>query len=375
MEFPPTDEALAARIAAIDPAAYGRSRNRLDGAVTGLSPYLTHGFIELPDLVARLRARFPAADLGPLEFQLAWREYWRHVWRHRGTAIVKDLGPPPWPGPYADDMPEDIRRGATGVPAVDASVRELLGTGWLHNHARLWLASYVVHVRKVRWRAGADWMLGHLLDGDLASNHLSWQWVAGTFATKPYVFNAENVARFAAGLASPGTVIDADYAALDARARTLPDAGPEPGAHEGIEEPALLPEPPGIPHSAVPPLFAPGETVALVHPWCLRRPPDADRALAVFHAPFHERYRWSARRFAFVAARMRAIAGEPWFGDVRALVRMNRGARFVTHATRETGYAKLGEEANVTALPERRLLPDPEDFCPSFSAFRRRTGG
>lgn len=374
MEFPPTDGALAARIAAIDPVAYGRTRNRVDGAVTGLSPYLTHGFITLPDLVAGLRARFPADRLGPLEEQLAWREFFRHVWRHRGTAIVKDLGPPPWPGPYAEEIPGDVRRGATGVPVIDAAVRELLLAGWLHNHARLWLASYLVHVRKVRWRAGADWMLGHLLDGDLASNHLSWQWVAGTFATKPYVFNAENVARFAPALASAGTVIDADYPSLDARARTLPDAGPEPGTHEGIDEPPLLPHPPGIAHSAVPPLFRPGETVALVHPWCLRAPPAADRALAVFHAPFHERYRWSGARFAFVTARMRELAGEPWFGDVRALVRMNRGARFVTHATRETGYAKLGEEPNVTALPEGRFQPDPDEPCGSFSAFRRRAG-
>ncbi|MGC8035725.1 FAD-binding domain-containing protein, partial [Salmonella enterica] len=74
------------------------------------------------------------------------------------------------------------------------------------NHARMWLASYVVHLRKVHWRAGADWMVGHLLDGDLASNHLSWQWVAGTGSHKPYLFNAENVAKYApAEWHSPGT--------------------------------------------------------------------------------------------------------------------------------------------------------------------------
>jgi deoxyribodipyrimidine photo-lyase len=81
----------------------------------------------------------------------------------------------------------------------------------------MWLASYVVHVRKVHWRCGADWLYGHLLDGDLASNHLSWQWVAGTGSSKPYLFNADNVARYAsAPWHSPHTVLDTSYEALAA---------------------------------------------------------------------------------------------------------------------------------------------------------------
>jgi deoxyribodipyrimidine photo-lyase len=84
----------------------------------------------------------------------------------------------------------------------------------------MWLASYVVHVRKVDWRIAADWLYGHLLDGDLASNHLSWQWVAGTGSSKPYLFNADNVARYApAPWHSSGSVIDQSYEALDRLAR------------------------------------------------------------------------------------------------------------------------------------------------------------
>jgi deoxyribodipyrimidine photo-lyase len=60
----------------------------------------------------------------------------------------------------------------------------LYATGYLHNHARLWLASYLVHLRKVHWRVGADWMYSHLLDGDMASNYLSWQWVSSTGSNK-----------------------------------------------------------------------------------------------------------------------------------------------------------------------------------------------
>jgi deoxyribodipyrimidine photo-lyase len=63
----------------------------------------------------------------------------------------------------------------------------------------MWLASYVVHWRKVRWQAGARWFLRHLLDGDPASNNLSWQWVASAFSVKPYIFNRANLERFSGG--------------------------------------------------------------------------------------------------------------------------------------------------------------------------------
>ena len=375
MRFEPTPEALADRLAAIDPAEYARTRNFVDGAVTRLSPWITHGFIELPHLVEGLKARFPPESLHKFLEELAWREFFHHVWRTRGAAILKDLGPAPWRGEYAKEVPADVLTASTGVPVIDAAVRELHDTGWIHNHPRLWVASYLAHVRKVHWRAGADWMYGHLLDGDLASNHLSWQWVAGTFSAKPYLFNAENVAKYAPGLASPGTAIDATYEALGHRAANEPDAGPEPERPNPAEPPPLLPEAPGIRHSAIPPRFAAGRTVALVHPWCLGEAPPCDEALAVFHAPFHERYRWSARRFDFVATRMRALTGdEPWFGDVKALVKMNRGVRFVTAATLNTGYAKAFGEPNVQAMAAPRFLPDPDETCASFSAFRKRVG-
>ncbi len=87
----------------------------------------------------------------------------------------------------------------------------------------MWSASDVVHLRKVHWRVAAVWLYGHLLDGDLASNHLSWQWVAGTGSRKPCLFNADNVARYApAAWHSPGSVIDRSYEALDAIARQAP---------------------------------------------------------------------------------------------------------------------------------------------------------
>ena len=191
--FPPTLGAARARIAAVRPSEYARTRNAIDGAVTRLSPYVTHGFVSLPEVLAGVAARHRVDPQHKLVFELGWREWFRHVWTHEGDGLLESLHEGPLPDrAYARELPDDVRRARTGVPVVDQAVRALYATGYLHNHARMWLASYLVHLRKVHWRAGADWMLGHLLDGDLASNHLSWQWVAGSGAdAAPYfrVFN------------------------------------------------------------------------------------------------------------------------------------------------------------------------------------------
>jgi deoxyribodipyrimidine photo-lyase len=89
--------------------------------------------------------------------------------------------------------------GQTGLACMDAFTNDLAANGYLHNHARMWLAAYVVHWRRVRWQVGARWFLQHLLDGDPASNNLSWQWVASTFSSKPYFFNRENLERYTNG--------------------------------------------------------------------------------------------------------------------------------------------------------------------------------
>ncbi len=278
--FPPTLAAARQRIAAIQPAAYARSRNHLGGAVTRLSPYLTHGIVSLTDVAVAV-ASAHRLDLGDkLVVELGWRAFFHHVARHRGDAILQSLHAGPRPdAAYAAQLPDDIRQARSGVPAIDQAVRTLYATGWLHNHARLWLASYVVHVRGVHWRAGADWLLAHLLDGDRASNHLSWQWVAGTGSHKPYLFNADNVARYTAGSHaawdSSGSVVDTAYATLERWAcgqAPLPPATPLP-AGDGVDEPVLWQQPPpGLAPPGLPPDALAGRRVQLVHPWALAEP-------------------------------------------------------------------------------------------------------
>ncbi|MEM9294719.1 MAG: FAD-binding domain-containing protein [Planctomycetota bacterium] len=192
-----------ARLAKIDLAHYARTRNALTGGVTRLSPYLHHGALGLAEVRdAAIDQRQGGPQPGKFIQELAWRDYFRRVLAHLGTAVEDDLEP--WKtgrdaGDYAAELPPDLLEARTGVDFVDAAVAELYDTGYLHNQLRMKLAAYLVHARRIHWKAGADWFLQHLIDGDLASNHLSWQWVASTFSTKPYIFNNDNLAKVSAG--------------------------------------------------------------------------------------------------------------------------------------------------------------------------------
>jgi len=222
-------QAAAVLLAAIDPVRYGATRNHLDGAVTRLSPYIRHGVVslaEVRDLVfSRLRdlaageavrqgELLPAAagtsGWSPAQrragekliAELGWRDYWQRLWWQLGDGIWLDREPLKTghpPEAYAAELPADLGAASTGLACIDAFATQLMQSGWLHNHARMWLAAYVVHWRRVRWQAGARWFLQHLLDGDPASNNLSWQWVASTFSHKPYIFNRANLERFSSG--------------------------------------------------------------------------------------------------------------------------------------------------------------------------------
>ena len=195
-------EALA-KLASIDPVAYARTRNHVSGAVTALSPWIRHGVLSLAEVRDAALARVTQPDdAAKLVSELGWRDYWQQVHLAVGDRIHDDLEPPAALSrrQRLESVPDDVRAGQTGLRCIDDFVRRLHDCGWLHNHERMWLASWLVHVRGVRWQAGADWFLEHLLDGDPASNHLSWQWVAGTFSAKPYIFNRENLESYTAGI-------------------------------------------------------------------------------------------------------------------------------------------------------------------------------
>ena len=296
--FAPTLAAAQARIAAVRPAAYARTRNALDGAVTGLSPYITHGFVTLTEVLAGVAARYSLDLQHKFVFELGWRAYFRHVWQHRGEDILNSLHEGPLPDDaYAGELPADIRLGCTGVPVVDEAVRTLYATGLLHNHARMWLAS----------------------------NHLSWQWVAGTGSSKPYLFNADNVARYApASWHSPGNVIDTSYEAVERMASQPRGEFDAPPCGPSLPEPSLDAEPPVELGCIAPDAAAvSGRDIWLVHPWSLgplpTELPVGTVVIGVFLADFHGTWPWSERRWRFVGSRMSELAAQRWHGDAAAI--------------------------------------------------------
>ncbi len=364
--FEPTLEAAMARLAAVRPGEYARSRNQIEGAVTRLSPYITHGFVSLPQVLVGLRQKHRLDAEHKLVYELGWREFFHHVWQTQGNGIFKNLHSGVLPdAAYARDLPDDIRQGATGVPVIDRAVRELYATGYLHNHARMWLASYVVHLRKVHWRAGADWLYAHLLDGDLGSNHLSWQWVAATGSHKPYLFNAENVARYAPkDWHSPGSVIDTGYEQLESIALAKKSVGVDRGRAEAVAEPAVYNTPPPGLNLALdkPAALPPGAW--LVHPWALREGPPGRPAIGVFVAAFHAKWPWSEARWQFVATRMAALCERCiWLdGPVPAQAQ-----------ARSLDDLHLQPHWNLPELaPIPRLFAEPDRPCTSFTQFYKR---
>jgi deoxyribodipyrimidine photo-lyase len=190
--------AAEARLEQLDPVRYAKSRNFLTGGVTKLSAYLRHGVLGLAETRdAALDAVEGPRDTEKLINELGWRDYWQRLYADRGDKIWQDQEPyKTGHSTYADSLPDDIRDGQTQLACIDGFAQELRSTGYLHNHMRMWLAAYIVHWHRIRWQAGARWFLSHLLDGDPASNNLSWQWVASTFSQKPYYFNRDNLERY-----------------------------------------------------------------------------------------------------------------------------------------------------------------------------------
>ncbi|MEA5594480.1 FAD-binding domain-containing protein [Rivularia sp. UHCC 0363] len=184
----------------VDPKKYGKTRNFLTGGVTKLSAYLRYGVLSLREVRDFALSRASNNDdATKLVNELGWRDYWQRLYVKYGDGIWEDreeyktgYGV----ADYAAELPEDIAQGTTGLVCIDSFSQELRETGYLHNHMRMWIAAYIVHWRRIGWQAGAKWFLEHLLDGDPASNNMSWQWVASTFSHKPYFFNRENLERY-----------------------------------------------------------------------------------------------------------------------------------------------------------------------------------
>jgi len=312
------------KLNSVDAAAYTKTRNFLDGAVTHLSPYLRHGCIDLHEAAHAVKKNHGAAA-DKLLFEFAWRDYWRRVWHAHGNAIFSDMEAPKVALGDAD-LPDDIRHGKTGLPCMDGFIGDLVNSGYVHNHGRMWLASYVLHHRKVNWRAAADWFEAHLIDGDLASNHLSWQWVASTFSSKPYFFNQENLKRYSADKYCADCQAQCPF---NASYESLNDHLFSPPLNNIGKKYALpLVASSTLPAASAAAVFVHDEMLSAAHPLLAQPLPK----IFVFD---RQRYaNWSLARLQFVAdclSEMEEV--EVWLGDTATVLAERGIGQVLTQAT------------------------------------------
>lgn len=219
MIFTPTRQAGQTRLSQFAPdagALYGRTRNFDDGYETGgegtgewrknvsqLSPWLHAGLLSETEVIRASLAHNSPDDAESFVSEVFWRVYFKgyleqrpSVWASycegRDAAIAAARSNAGLAKAYAE-----ATQGRTGIAAFDHWARELVQTGYLHNHARMWFASIWVFTLKLDWQLGADFFLRHLVDGDAASNTLSWRWVAGLHTKgKTYLARPDNIARY-----------------------------------------------------------------------------------------------------------------------------------------------------------------------------------
>jgi deoxyribodipyrimidine photo-lyase len=174
-------ERLARWVASAALPAYADGRNRLDAEGTSrLSADLKVGTLSALEVL--LAAEGPGDGRRVFVSELAWREFYAHVLWHFPHVVRGAYRPAYDAVPWADD-PAGLaawREGRTGYPVVDAAMRQLAGSGWMHNRARMIAASFLAKDLLVDWRHGEAHFMAHLVDGDVASNNGGWQWTAGT---------------------------------------------------------------------------------------------------------------------------------------------------------------------------------------------------
>ncbi len=178
--------------------------------VSTLSPYTRFRLVLESEIVAAVLERFAFSTAEKFLQEVCWRTYWKgwlelrpSVWRDYRADVAGQLEA------LEDDSSLRERyelavSGRTGIACFDAWARELVDFGYLHNHTRMWFASLWIFTLGLPWSLGADFFLRHLIDGDPASNTLSWRWVAGLQTRgKTYAATAENIARYTEGRFRP----------------------------------------------------------------------------------------------------------------------------------------------------------------------------
>lgn len=222
MSFPTDYSSILDRIENVDPIRYSKTRNFIDGDVTYLSPYISRGVISVKQVKeAVLQKGYKPYQVEKFLQELAWREYFQRVWQAKGTAAIHQALKQEQVDVQHSQMISNVANAATGIEAIDEQISKLYETGYMHNHARMYTAAVVCNIGKAHWLQPGKWMYYHLLDGDLASNNCSWQWVAGSFSSKKYYCNQENINKYC-NSTQRKTFLDKNYEEL--LEMNIPDA-------------------------------------------------------------------------------------------------------------------------------------------------------
>jgi deoxyribodipyrimidine photo-lyase len=201
---------IDALLHAIDPIAYAKSRNFLDGAVTYLSPYISRGVLTTRRVFEHLKNQnYSWEDVEKLVQELAWRDFFQLVWMRLGDDINQDIKQPQ-EQIKRKDLPSALLTAETGIEAIDSGIQTLVESGYMHNHVRMYTASVACNIGRFHWLEPARWMYFHLLDADWSSNACSWQWVAGAFSQKKYFANQENINKYV-GTKQMNSYLDVSY--------------------------------------------------------------------------------------------------------------------------------------------------------------------
>lgn len=330
------------RLNSIQVSTYKRNKDFLNGAVSRLSPYFRYGCLTLKEAADNVRSRF-GADSEKLLYAFARRDYWRRTWYKEGNGIFNNIEEAK--APISDrPMPDYVHQMITGLPCMDAFVRDLMQDGYLHNHARQWFAAYVVHWLKVDWREAADWFENFLLDGDKASNHLSWQWVASTFSNKPYYFNKDVLARHTGekhcATCKVNCPFDASLEMLDAK---LFSDEFEPLIPRNVSKPAPM----AFSTQTASAVFVHDEMLSAAHPLLKNSMPK----FFVFDDKIHGK--WPLKRLQFVTDCLNELPNvEIWLGDTGKVLEERGIGQLTTQNTPNLEVKNLLDPFKVQWQPE-----------------------
>ncbi|MEM9576611.1 MAG: FAD-binding domain-containing protein [Pseudomonadota bacterium] len=241
-ELDPTRTAALERLSAFLPDAgktYAARRNYDLGPgrhthVSQLSPYLRCRLLTEEEVVTAVVARHGQGAAEKFIQEVFWRTYWKGwlalrpaVWDQYQRALTRAWNDVQTQSGLRAQW-EAACHGQTGIDCFDAWAAELVATGYLHNHARMWFASIWIFTLKLPWELGADFFLRHLLDGDPASNTLSWRWVAGIQTQgKTYLARTSNISKFTEGRFHPKWQLAAEAPPMTGPAVPAPEPLPE----------------------------------------------------------------------------------------------------------------------------------------------------